>query len=231
MMFDHSRLELQKLLMQCGIGHEFVSMGNESLITRARNKLAAKFLETTYTHLLFIDSDIEFNPTDVLAMLSFEKDFIGGAYPLKGLDWKKIKKAVQLHPDISDEDLEKMGASWSAHPFKGASEVIPFAPLEVKELATGFLLLSRKVFEDLKDKVSDYDRADNEPEMPLVMRDFFTVGVVNRVYESEDYSFSRRWREQGGTVYLAPWVNLNHQGTYSFKGDFNLMAKLLGEVG
>jgi hypothetical protein len=42
-------------------------MGNESLITRARNTLVSQFLDAdkkdpdSFTHLMFIDSDIGFN--------------------------------------------------------------------------------------------------------------------------------------------------------------------------
>ena len=42
---------------------------NESLITRARNYLVDEFLRAEeFTHLMFIDSDINFNPKDVLSL-------------------------------------------------------------------------------------------------------------------------------------------------------------------
>ena len=43
----------------------FGTIANESLVTRARNVLLAYFLASDYTHLMFIDADIEFNIEDI----------------------------------------------------------------------------------------------------------------------------------------------------------------------
>ena len=40
-----------------------------------------------------------------------------------------------------------------------------------------------------------------------------------RRYLSEDYTFCRRWQEIGGTIWMDPSINLDHQGTYVFKGN------------
>lgn len=228
--FSQSELALQHLLITCGIEHTFYKMGNESLITRGRNKLTNHFLEGDFTDLLFIDGDIEFTAADVLALLYFDKDIIGGNYPMKTINWEMVKKAVQMHPDISLEDLEKCGAQFAGHLYQGRTEIFPFTPIEVPELATGFTLFSRKVFETLQPIVDKYEKAPNEPDITQFLHDYFTVGVHNGQYESEDYSICRLWREQGGTVWLCPWLCLNHQGTYSFKGDLNRVIQLLGEV-
>lgn len=230
-LFEHSMLRLQKLLMECGIPHRFQNMSNESLITRARNGFAAQFLQTDCTHLMFIDSDIEFQAEDVIGLLHFDKDIIGGSYPCKGIDWGKIKKAVQLHPDITPDDLALCGAIWTAHFFEGSTTINPYEPVEVAELATGFTLFSRKVFETLLPLMDKYQKAPNEPAaFPEEMTDFFRVGVHEGRYESEDYSLCRAWREQGGKVFLAPWMRLNHVGTFAFRGDPNRVLQLLGEA-
>ena len=38
----------------------FGTIANESLVTRARNVLLAYFLNSDYTHLMFVDADINF---------------------------------------------------------------------------------------------------------------------------------------------------------------------------
>jgi len=40
-----------------------------------------------------------------------------------------------------------------------------------------------------------------------------------RRYLSEDYTFCRRYQELGGTIWLDPTINLDHQGAYLFKGN------------
>ena len=79
-------LDLQTLCMQYGVKIKFSFLFNESLITRARNYLVDEFLNRSdCTHLLFIDSDIHFDPKDVIAMLALNKDVIGGPYPKKAI--------------------------------------------------------------------------------------------------------------------------------------------------
>jgi hypothetical protein len=62
-------------------------MQNESLITRARNRLTNDFLATDSTHLMFIDADITFNPEYIVRMLNADKDIICGLYPKKEINW------------------------------------------------------------------------------------------------------------------------------------------------
>ncbi len=72
-------LDLQGMCMQYGIQVKFSFLFNESLITRARNYLVDEFIHRSdCTHMLFIDSDIHFNPQDVIALLALDKDVAGG---------------------------------------------------------------------------------------------------------------------------------------------------------
>ena len=109
----NSVLFLQKLCFEYEIEVKFSFRFNESLVTRARNLLVDDFLrETDYTHLLFIDSDVEFNAYDVLVMLLLNKDVIGAPYPIKNIQWNKIKNAVIKNPDIPVEDLPAIGSNF-----------------------------------------------------------------------------------------------------------------------
>jgi hypothetical protein len=56
-------------------------LGYESLITRGRNILVSRFLDNpTATHLLFIDADIGFDPSQVARMLRFDADVVAGMF-------------------------------------------------------------------------------------------------------------------------------------------------------
>ena len=87
-MYTKASCDLATTATKYGMDIKFFYLFNESLITRARNYLVDEFLRSPYTHLMFIDSDINFNPQDVLALASLcneDKPIIGGPYPKKCL--------------------------------------------------------------------------------------------------------------------------------------------------
>ena len=67
-MFTKACVDLGMMASKYGVDIKFFYLFNESLITRARNYLVDEFLRSEYTHLMFIDSDVSFNPNDVLAL-------------------------------------------------------------------------------------------------------------------------------------------------------------------
>ena len=100
-LYIKSCLDLQTTLARYGVETKFSFLFNESLITRARNYLVDEFLRSTdFTHLLFIDSDIHYNPQDVIAMLALDKDVIGGPYPKKSINWGNVAAAARNHPNM-----------------------------------------------------------------------------------------------------------------------------------
>ncbi len=87
-------LALKQEVEKEGWGLSTAFIYNESLINRARNDLTKLFLESDSTHLLFIDADIYFNAKDVIRLVKEDRDIIGGLYPLKKIDWIKIRSSV-----------------------------------------------------------------------------------------------------------------------------------------
>ena len=65
-MFTRSVADLSSFCAQHGIALQYYFLFNESLITRARNYCCDEFMRSDADHLMFIDSDIGFNPQDVI---------------------------------------------------------------------------------------------------------------------------------------------------------------------
>jgi len=130
---------------------------NESLITRARNYCVDEFMRSDATHLMFIDSDIGFNPQDVIALLAMMSDespydIMGGPYPKKCISWEKIKQAVDK--GVADEDpntLENYVGDYVFNPKGGQREIPLSQPVEVLEIGTGFMMVQRRAFEKYKE--------------------------------------------------------------------------------
>jgi hypothetical protein len=96
--------------------------------------------------------------------------------------------------------------------------------MEIANGGTGFMLISRKVFEDLQHKVPTYTHDAHEitdtVKAPKVIDEFFATSIdekSNRLL-SEDYHFCKLARREGFQVWAAPWVELSHCGTYVFDG-------------
>src|SRR5437016_1901789 len=94
---DHflmSLLKLTRVLAARGIDFDFRTV-SDSLITRARNHMASEFLhDESFSHLLFIDADLGFDPEAVPRYLGFAKDLVCGVYPLKRLDLGAIRAST-----------------------------------------------------------------------------------------------------------------------------------------
>ena len=182
---------------QLGINYTVETLTNESLISRARNTMVAKFLSNPdSTHLMFIDADIGWEPWHLLLLLHHDKDVIGGMYPLKGLPVK-----------------------WCVNGIEGGEEEDMGRVQEVSKTGTGFMLIKRHVFEKLVDHPATIPFINDiglPEELNKDMRTFFDTDVREGRYYSEDWTFCENWRDLGGKVWIDKRVLLKHTGTYTY---------------
>lgn len=156
-LFAQSMLKLTNLMAYYGIHMEPYYLFNESLITRARNYCADVFMRSDCTHLMFIDSDIGFNPQDVISLLALQQtsaeseyDIIGGAYPKKNISWEKVKAAVDKgFGDENPNNLENFVGDYVFNA-KGNGNFQIGLPVEVLEIGTGFMMIRRETFDKFK---------------------------------------------------------------------------------
>lgn len=224
--YTQSCLHLQKLCTKNDIEIYFEYLFNESLISRARNFLVAQFLKTDCTHMMFIDSDIRFNPEDVIALLSLDKEIIGAPYPVKLINWDNIKNGAIKNTAATN--LKQLEGSFVFNPIHTNTEFDINELLEVRETGTGFMMIKREVFSKMAEAYPNIvyrsdSRMDNFYDNK--MHAFFDTSIEDGRYLSEDYTFCHRWRNIGGQVYICPWMKLDHVGYYSFTGDIKAIAK------
>jgi hypothetical protein len=190
---------------QLGIEWTMETMTNESLISRARNTLVAKFLNNPdSTHLFFVDADIGWEPWHLLVLLNADKDVIGGLYPMKTLPIK-----------------------WVVNGFEGAEVSQDGNLQEVSKTGTGFMLVKRHVFEKLNSHpaVKPFNNDIGLPkELDQHLRTYYDTAVRENRYYSEDWTFCENWRDMGGKIWVDKRVLLKHTGTYTF--DFNAQGPL-----
>ena len=181
---------------QLNIDWTLETMVNESLISRARNTLTAKFLHMPdATHLMFIDADIGWEPWHLLVLFNRDVDVIGGLYPMKTMPIK-----------------------WVVNGFEGAEEG-PDGFQEVSKAGTGFLLIKKGVFEQMNNHpaVKQYKNDIGlDPVYDQYLKTYFDTAVRQNRYYSEDWTFCENWRDIGGKIYVDKRVLLRHSGSYVF---------------
>jgi hypothetical protein len=220
--FVSSLLRLQDAVKSHGIGFKFAPWSGDALVTRARNELVASFLDSSATHLLFIDADIGFESQQVFRLLDFGADVTAAAYPLKYIDWDKIKRAV----DAGRPDLETAAMNYVL-PWRDSKSISARNGfISVRHVGTGFLMISRAALVRL---------CKAHPELQYAMIDSVTdpqPGTLNRfalfdpmiepearISLSEDYAFCRRWTDLGGEIWLDTQSKLTHTGPITFAGN------------
>jgi len=228
-----SCLQLAALASTKKIELQFGTIGNESLVTRARNTLVQLFMDGDYTHLMFIDADISFDPESIFRMLDLDKEVVTGVYPRKTIDWTKAIKKVKNNPNISEEELHSASLQYNLNVTEPDKIKVEKGFIEVLDGATGFMLIKRNVFKkmalaypDLKftsdqhlndphDKRFDYHDTSN---WNYAFFDTMIEPETKR-YLSEDYAFCRLWQKIGGKIYADIISGMTHMGNYSFKGN------------
>ena len=113
--------------------------------------MTSDFVRSDLTHLLFIDSDIEFEPDQVLHLLIANKDIACGAYPVKTVNYENISRHVSMNLEkISNtEFIKSSGVEYATH-IKNPELVNGW--FKTDYAATGFLLVKHKVFERILQK-------------------------------------------------------------------------------
>jgi hypothetical protein len=236
-MFCRSTNDLSAAAVHYGIELRFYYLFNESLITRARNYCVDEFLRSDCSHMIFIDSDIGFNAQDVITMLAMmddesDYDILCAPYPKKCISWEKVKAAVDM--GVADEDanvLEKFVGDYVFNPAGGRTEIPLGEPVEVLESGTGFMMIKRATFEKYAATYPQYSykpdhvrTAHFDGSREILAYFDCIIDPETKRYLSEDYMFCQQARKAGLKVWLAPWIQLQHVGSYIFGGSLADLA-------
>ena len=238
--FTKSTNDLSMLCTTHKIPMKYYFLFNESLVQRARNYIVDEFLRSDCTHLLFIDADIGFDPRDALALLALQisdpekYDIVCGPYPKKTIAWEKVSLAAQKGIGVDNPfDLDKFTSDFVFNPAKELTQFKLSEPVEVAEGGTGFMLITREALEKYRDAYPElaYKPDHVRTEQFDGTRDihaFFdcVIDPESKRYLSEDYFFCKMARKAGLSVWMCPWMKLNHVGSYIFKGDMGSLGQL-----
>jgi len=219
--FMQSVLTLQAACAERGVGLFIDLMGGDALITRARSRLAARFLaHGQATHLMFVDADIGFAPENVFRLLDAQKPVIGGVYPIKRIEWDKARAAAKA--GAQDLMAASLGYVIRFIPTPDHSVAIDDGIAKVAYVGTGFMLIERAAMQGIVDahpelnaRMGDMgDRLGDEAVMVFETM----IEPETGQYLSEDYAFCRRWQDLGGEIWADMASRLTHVGATAYSG-------------
>ena len=222
-----------------GAGCAFAWLSNNPVIDRARNVLAAAFLQSDATHLVFIDGDIGFVPEELLALAQRMAGddrlaVVGAPYPKRKINWSLVASAAAKGlAEGNPAALEKFSGLFPLEPLEPATSFALDQPIELKHTGTGLMVIRRDVIEALAARHPELtyaaDALDREGGlvgetlsalfMPMIDPD--TGHML-----SDDYAFCHRVRAAGFRIWLAPWMRTSHTGPARFAATLSDLALL-----
>ncbi len=220
--YMQSVLGLMQVAGPTGFDLSLGLLGHDALITRCRNTLLGAFMEGAASHLLFVDSDIEFAPAQVVRLLHSGKDVVAGMYPIKSLNWGDAARQRHLHGETG----EAACLMYVGKPCEGTERETEDGLVTAEYAGAGFMMVSRAAVERLiaAFPMSCYNEIHAWPlrSGPAVERHaLFDTMIVpeSGEYLSEDFAFCRRWRDIGGRIWLDTRSRLTHVGSFEYHGD------------
>jgi FkbM family methyltransferase len=166
----------------------------DSLVARARNKLAAEFLASDCTHLLFLDTDLIFTNEQIARLLSHDEMIVAGLYPKKQPTLAWVCNVLDEPTEPDERGLQR-----------------------IKYAGTGCLMVKREVFERMIQAHPELAYEADDGDKHGTRFDFFSCGVHvgkdgRRRYLSEDWWFCQRALDLGIPVHADVHVVLKHVG-------------------
>lgn len=224
---------------RAGMACSFAWLSNNAVIDRARNALAAAFLQSDATHLVFIDGDIGFSPDDLPGLVTrMQGDdrlaVIGAPYPKRRINWTLVAAAAAkgLAAD-NPAALERYSGMFALDTLEGQARFRVDEPLEVKRVGTGLMVIRRDVIEDLCERHPELRYTPDALDRESGMTGDYLTALFQPLIEpgtghllSDDYAFCHRVQAAGYRIWLAPWMRTTHTGPARFNGTLADLAAL-----
>ena len=222
--YTQALLEFQVACMQKNILVSFLLL-KSSLVTQGRNLCVANFLNEKYSHLLFIDADIDFDSKTIFKMLELDREVIAVPYPMKTLNWDRVYK---FKGDIKDSnELSHTGFTYPIKVYDKDNIKVKDDVMEVTHAPTGCMLIKRQVFDKMikaypELRISQPTIMNGEAKDKENLWNFFDTyhDLKNKKYYGEDFGFCKKWTDIGGKCYCYIGDYITHIGEYQYSGRF-----------
>jgi hypothetical protein len=186
----------------------------------------SEFLNSDFTHLLFIDSDILFNANSIFKMIEKDQEVLSIPYPMKVIQWDKILQKWRGIPSMNATQAETSGNMFPVRIKEEEDDItVTDGMIELAYSMTGCLLIKREALEKMKKAYPDLTikqetMIDGEKQLRKNLYNFFDTyyDTEEKLYLGEDFAFSRLWTKIGGKCMALINEYITHVGEHQFTG-------------
>jgi len=191
-------------------------------IESGRNIIADTFMQSDCTHLIFIDSDILFEPYHVWQLLEADQEVVAGLYPVKQIYWEGVKTVAPHLPHQMLGHVHGRSLFYAIDRDEANYKLPnPHELAEVTGAATGFMCIKRSAMElwhNTYGHLKEYTLEENE----MILTKYFGLGWVEMdgksQYCGDDIWFCHLYRKAGGRIFVVPTISLGHIGMHTYGG-------------
>jgi|WetSurMetagenome_2_1015567.scaffolds.fasta_scaffold19130_4 hypothetical protein len=195
-------------LIEHGWRFSLIDESGNALIAHCRAIMLAQFLASDATDIVMIDFDVAWEQGALVSLLERKADFVAGVYPHR-VDPESY--SVRWLPDADGRGLVARNPE-TGEPQNGGL-------IEVEGVPAGFLRLSRKAVQAIVDANPDLRFASPPSPNGEAWAVFDSHKEPDHgAYWGEDFSFCKRYRDTGGSVWMDPELKLHHVGYKTFSG-------------
>jgi len=200
--YTNSLVKSSALFQSNGLKLNVLFLSNHSLITMARNKIVSEIFkgdQNDWESIVWIDSDISWDPEDLLKLSLHDEDVVAGTY----------RKKIHNH------------CHFTVKMIRGKEESDERGLIEVEAVGTGFLRVSRKAMRHLLDTERGFYSEKDTSKVNggyTEIKNIFETGIKGDQMLSEDFFFCSKLRDLGYKIMLDTKIDLGHDGGYTYRG-------------
>jgi hypothetical protein len=220
--YARTLMSLTQFLGTLNAAYVYMTVDNADVVS-ARNLLAHAFMQDdSFTHLLFIDSDMAVQPSVMHRLFALGAPIAGVGYPRRQLDLAAFAEAIR-----ANAALEQAKAVASIHTLRlsPGQKRVRDDVMEVDGFGFGFVLIGkdlmrRMVAAGLARPVSS-ERSGRPVSVGRVHDYFSELTLADGARLAEDHAFCERVRQLGDTpilAYIGPGVG--HVGQFTYDAAF-----------
>lgn len=223
--YVHTIFRLHRTLVPAGWTLSFASIAFADIAESRNFLLTHWFDKTDASHILFVDSDMGFEPQLVQEMLALNKPVVGAISPRRAINLQRLAKIVK-EGGVDDERAISRAHDYIVQTVRGRTAGRQKGFIEVEGCGAGVMLISRACIEQMLKKLPELSDRTAPKTSPLarnldrLIRAFDPVTTsIGRM--SEDFSFCHRWhKECGGEIWANTDRKITHVGLHHYEGRY-----------